>query len=81
MFIRAGVAGRFRNLERATRGPSRGRRKFPKYEPRDGPKLVRGRGWKRRRRNDAHWIRFVFCVAFALIFFGLATTVARVLMH
>ena len=80
MFIR--TAGRFRNIERATRGLSRrDRRKFPKYEPRDGPKLVRGRGWKRRRRNDAHWIRFVLCVAFALIFFGLATTVARVLMH
>lgn len=80
MFIRIGVASRFRNIERATRGLSRGRRKFPKYEPRDGPKLVRGRGWK-RRRNDAHWIRFVFCVAVAMICFGLATTIVRLLMH
>ena len=75
------VASRFRNLKRATAGPRRrDRRKIPKYEPRDGPKLVRGRGWK-RRRNEASLIRFAFYLAFAGIVFGLLATSALAILR
>ena len=70
-----------RNLERASPTTRRGKRKQPKYEPRDGPKLVRGRGWKRRRRKEAGLIRFVVYVAFAAVVFGLFATGALALLH
>ena len=70
-----------RNLERASPRMSRRRNKVPKYEPRDGPKLVRGRGRKRRRRNEASLIRFVFYLAFAGIVFGLLATSALAILR
>jgi hypothetical protein len=50
-----GVLGRFRRIQRdlkwANRRRRKSRRRIPDDEKPCGPKLVRGRGWARRRRE------------------------------
>ncbi len=62
----------FRNLTRATRGPRRGRRRRITDTRPCGPKLTRGRGWKRRRKHTLSALRFLGYLLLAGIVFLLA---------
>ena len=60
------IGRRFRAIERATRGRSYHRRKrIPENGKPAGPKLVRGRGWRRRRKHTVSSVRFLAYVVFA----------------
>ena len=70
----------FRNIDRATRVRRRQRRKRIGPERPCGPKLVRGRGWKRRRKPQASVAKFLVYLCIAAGVFWLVAQAARMML-